>query len=85
MTLLLHKTALVNFPMATTVQNTDFGQGAAKISEVKVGGRKNLPDQPDPGCIEFKMGRVGNFLPTSNFDLEYLCSLFTYKSGQYLI
>ena len=57
------------------------GQEAAKISEVE----KNLPDQPGPECIGFETGRVGNFLPTSNFDLWYFCSLFTYKSEQYLI
>ena len=40
--------------------NIDFGQGAAKISEVKVGGQKNLPISPArtraPG-----VGRVGRY------------------------
>ena len=43
--------------------------GNAKISEVKVGGQKNLPDQPGPGRIGLESGRVGNSLSTSNFDL----------------
>ena len=32
------------------------GQEAAKISEVKVGGRKNLPDQSGPGRISLESG-----------------------------
>ena len=32
------------------------GQEAAKISEVKVGGQKNLPDQPGPGRITLESG-----------------------------
>ena len=44
-----------------------------------------MPDQPGPECFRFETGRVDNFLPTSNFDLWYFCSLFTYKDVQYLI
>ena len=47
----------------------NFGQAAAKISEVKVGGKKNLPDLLGPGCISLESDRVGNFLSISNFDL----------------
>ena len=56
-----------------------------KYQRSKLEVEKNLPDQPGPKCIGFETGRVGNFLPTSNFDLWYFCSLFIYKSGQYLI
>ena len=35
----------------------DFGQEAANISEVKVGGqKKNLPDQPGPGRVSLESG-----------------------------
>ena len=44
-----------------------FGQGAVKISEVKVGGcKKNLPAQPNPGCGGLESGRVDDFF----FDLQ---------------
>ena len=56
------------------------GQEAAKISEAKVEGRKNLPDQPGPGRLSLESGWVSNFLSTSNFDLWYFCSLLTQKS-----
>jgi len=37
--------------LTNEVLNTDFGQGAAKISKVKVGGRKKyLPTQPTQGA-----------------------------------
>ena len=40
---------------------------------------KNLPDQPGSECIGFETGRVGNFLPTSNFDLCYFKPLHLQK------
>ena len=60
-------------------------KGLQRYQRSKLEVKKNLPDQPGPECIGFETGRVGNFLPTSNFDLWYFCSLFTYKSRQYLI
>ena len=51
----------------------DFGQGAAKISEVKVGGRKKyLPTRPVPDhCTRGQLCRQ-IFFATSNFDLANL-------------
>ena len=40
------------------------GQEAAKISEVKVGGKKNLPDQPGPRHISLEPGSFDNFSST---------------------
>ena len=62
------------------------GQGAAKISEAKVGGReKNF--QRGPIRIRRTRGQaeLADFLSISNFDLRYFCSLLTYKDVQYLI
>ena len=48
----------------------DFGQGAAKISDVKVGGRKKyLPTRPAPGASVSNPTRGQIFFSTSNFDL----------------
>ena len=42
--------------LSKEVLNIHFGQGAVKISDVKVGDRKkNLPGQPNPGgCVRFE-------------------------------
>ena len=43
--------------LSKEVLNIHFGQGAVRISEVKVGGgKKNLPGQPDSGCGGFESG-----------------------------
>ena len=57
----------------------------ANISEVKVGGWKNPARSAGPRAHQSRIGCVGNFLSTSNFDLWYFCSLLTYKSVQYFI
>ena len=52
------------------VLNNDFGQEAAKISEVKVGGQKKyLPTRPAPGASVSNPARGQIFFSTSNFDL----------------
>ena len=51
------------------VLNVDFGQGAAKILEVKVGGQKiYLLTRPTPGALVSNWARRQNFFLTSNFD-----------------
>ena len=55
--------------LSNEILNIDFGQGAAKISEVKVGGqKKSLPSgrvrTHAPG-----VGRAGRYFFSSNFDL----------------
>ena len=45
--------------LSNEVLNIDFGQGASKISEVKVGVRKKyLPTRLTP-CARVRVGRVG--------------------------
>ena len=55
--------------LSNEVLNIDFGQGAAKISEVKVGGKKNIcpsarlkPEHPESAAL-------ANLFSTSNFGL----------------
>ena len=50
--------------------NIDFGQGTAKISEVKVGGQKEISaDQPGSNPCARDRPRRQIFFFTSNFDL----------------
>ena len=51
------------------VLNIDFGQGAAKISEVKVGVRKKYMPVSLVQIYAPRFVRVGRFFFTSNFDL----------------
>ena len=52
------------------VLNIDFGQGAAKISKVKVGGRKKyLLTWPTPGAFVRTEMNQQFFFSTSKFDL----------------
>ena len=52
------------------VINIAFGQGAAKISEHKVGGQKKyLLTQPDPGALVSKMAKLADIFLSSNFYL----------------
>ena len=73
--------------LSNEVLNIHFGQGTAKISEVKVGGRK----KKSAGSVGPRVQRIRIWsswwflLSVSNFDLWYFCSLLMYKSAQYLI
>ena len=53
------------------VLNIDFGQGAAKLSEVKVGGQKEIADLAGFETEEARTpgAALADFLSTSNFDL----------------
>ena len=42
--------------LSNEVLSTHFDQRTAKISEVKVGDRKNMQIQPDPRCGGFESG-----------------------------
>ena len=56
--------------LSNEVLDIYFGQGAAKISEVKVGGQKKYqPTQPTPGASVRTELVVKYFFSTSNFDL----------------
>ena len=61
--------------LSNEVLNIDFGEGTAKILEVKVSGReKYLPTRPAPGASVSNPARGQIFFSTFNFDLSYLCS-----------
>ena len=64
--------------LSNEVLNIHFGQGTAKISEVKVRGRKKIADWArfeteacTPGAA------LPDFFSTTNFDLLYFCSPLT--------
>ena len=59
------------------VLNIDYVQGAAKISEVKVGGQKKSADAASPGRKDLNQAESADIFLTSNFDLKYLCSPLT--------
>ena len=46
---------------------------------------KNLLGQPDPAISGSRPAELAIFFATSNFDLEYFCSLLTSKNVKYLI
>ena len=56
--------------LSNEVLNIDFGQGATKISEVKVGGKKNFsPTQLAPGVAVSNQASRQIFFSTSNYDI----------------
>ena len=54
--------------------------GAAKLSEVKVGGAKRNPGLKPQATLEWcRSGSVAEFFQTSYFDNWQFCCLFSYK------